>query len=71
MKKVKFMIVYAVSLLVGNGVLFTVNLIGSSKGNEPWTLINYIVSNIVIVLLGIIAGKLSENDKFNKFFEED
>lgn len=70
MKRLKFIIIYIVSLLLGNGFIYTIDLIGKLQGNISWSIRHYIIFNIFVMLIGIIAGALSENKKVNNFLDK-
>ncbi|KDR95792.1 hypothetical protein SAMN02745945_02193 [Peptoclostridium litorale DSM 5388] len=70
MKRLKFIIVYTTSLLMGNGFIYTIDLIGKFQGKTPWAIKNYIIFNIGVILIGIVAGALSENKRVNNFLDK-
>ncbi len=69
MKRLKFVIIYTASLLLGNGFIYGIDLIGKTQGKTTWSIEDYIVFNICVILIGIIAGALSENKKVNNFLD--
>ena len=70
LKDIKFFIIYSLSLLAGNLVIYGIDRIAVLKGYEAMTQHDFIVFNIIITVLAILVPALMENERFNAFLDK-
>lgn len=70
LKDIKFFILYSLSLLAGNLVIYGIDRIAVLKGYEAMTRHDFLVHNIVIISLAIFVALLIDNKRVNTFLEK-
>ncbi len=70
MNKVRFLVMYISSIVLGNICIYIIDIIGNAHGKTPWTIQNYLIFNSCIFALGILASILAENEKVNHFINK-
>lgn len=70
LKDVKFLIIYILSLMAGNLVIYGIDRIAVLKGYEAMTQHDFLVFNAVIIGLAVLVPVLMESKRFNNFLDK-
>lgn len=70
LKTVKFIFVYIGSIATGNLLIYVIDRIGVSRGQQPMTLGNFIVFNAIIIGVSVLAYMLVRSEKGRRFINK-
>ncbi|WP_440954291.1 hypothetical protein ACSAZK_11610 [Methanosarcina sp. Mfa9] len=66
----KFFMIYSLSLIAGNLIIYGIDRVGTLKGHEAMAPSDFLVFNVVIIGLSILLPALMENKKLDDLLDK-